>query len=87
MVLRLKITLAFAATAIMAVVVSFVLAATIQGTLLAAALATIMAGALGAGFGYMFGGTLAQAMSDLNNVILRFIKWDIDRRCRTPRGR
>jgi hypothetical protein len=32
--------------------------------------------ALGAGFGYVFG-TTAQALSDLNGVILRFIKWDM----------
>jgi methyl-accepting chemotaxis protein len=37
MVLRLKMTLAFAATALMAVVVSFVLAAMVQSTVLASA--------------------------------------------------
>ena len=75
MVLRLKMTLAFAATALMAVVVSFALAAMIQTTFLAALLSMIIAGAIGAGFGYVFGGTTAQALSDLNGVILRFIKW------------
>lgn len=33
---------------------------------------------MGAGFGYMFGGTLGTALNDLTNVILRFIKWDMD---------
>ncbi len=78
MALRLKITLAFAATAIMAVVVSFALASVIPGTLLAALLAMVIAGSLAAGFGYMFGGAIARALLDLNNVILRFIKWDMD---------
>ena len=78
MVLRLKIMLAFVATAVMAVVVSFALAAMVPATLLAALLAMIVAGALAAGFGYMFGGATAQALSDLNNVILRFTKWDMD---------
>ena len=49
MVLRLKITLAFAATALMAVIVSFVLQALIQSTGPAALLALIIAGGLGAG--------------------------------------
>ena len=78
MVLRLKIMLAFAATAVMAVVVSFALAAMVPATLLAALLSMIVAGALAAGFGYMFGGATAQALTDLNNVILRFTKWDMD---------
>ncbi|MGH6833088.1 MAG: hypothetical protein ACRECM_08725 [Methyloceanibacter sp.] len=65
MVLRLKLTLAFAATALMAVVVSFALASMVQATFLAALLSLIVAGALGAGFGYVFGGTTAQALSDL----------------------
>ena len=78
MVLRLKMTLAFTATALMAVVVSYVLAAMVQSTVLAALLSLIVAGALGAGIGYVFGGTTAQALSDLNNVILRFIKWDME---------
>ena len=63
MVLRLKIMLAFAATAVMAVVVSFALAAMVPATLLAALLAMIVAGALAAGFGYVFGGATAQALS------------------------
>ena len=78
MVLRLKIMLAFAATAVMAVVVSFALAAMVPATLLAALLSMIVAGALAAGFGYVLGGATAQALSDLNNVILRFTKWDMD---------
>ena len=78
MVLRLKIMLAFAATAVMAVVVSFALAAMVPATLLAALLSMIVAGALAAGFGYVFGGATAQALSDLNNVILRFTKWDME---------
>lgn len=78
MVLRLKMTLAFTATALMAVVVSYVLAAMVQSTVLAALLSLIVAGALGAGIGYVFGGTTAQALSHLNNVILRFIKWDME---------
>lgn len=73
MVLRLKLTLAFAATALMAVVVSFALASMVQATFLAALLSLIVAGALGAGIGYVLGGTTAQALSDLNAVILRFI--------------
>ena len=71
MVLRLKMTLAFTATALMAVVVSYLLAAMVKSTVLAALLSLIVAGALGAGVGYVFGGTTAQALSDLNNVILR----------------
>ena len=78
MALRLKITLAFAATAMMAVVVSFALAFMIPGSALAALIALIIAGGPGAGFGYMFGGTLGTALNDLTNVILRFIKWDMD---------
>jgi hypothetical protein len=58
--------------------VSFALAAMVEATFLAAHLSMILAGALGAGFGYVFGGTTAQALSDLNGVILRFIKWDMD---------
>ena len=78
MVLRLKMTLAFAATALMAVVVSFVLVAMVQTTFLAALLSMIIAGALGAAVGHVFGGKTAQALADLNGVILRFIKWDMD---------
>ena len=78
MVLRLKIMLAFAATAVMAVVVSFALAAMVPATFLAALLSMIIAGALAAGFGYVFGGATAQALADLNNVILRFTKWDME---------
>jgi methyl-accepting chemotaxis protein len=78
MVLRLKITLAFAATAVMAVIVSFALASMVQATVLAALLSMVIAGALAAGFGYVFGGAVAQALTDLNLVILRFIKWDME---------
>jgi hypothetical protein len=73
MVLRLKMTLAFAATGLMSVVVSYVLAVMVQSTTLAALLSLLVAGALAAGVGYVFGGTTAQALTDLNNVILRFI--------------
>jgi len=38
----------------------------------------IIAAALAAGIGYMFGGIVAQALADLNGVILRFTKWDMD---------
>ena len=62
----------------MAVVVSYVLAAMVQSTALAALLSLIVAGALAAGVGYVFGGTTAQSLTDLNNVILRFIKWDME---------
>jgi methyl-accepting chemotaxis protein len=78
MVLRLRVTLAFTATALMAVIVSFVLQAMIPGTLVAALLAMVIAGALAARFGQMFGGALAQSLSELNSVILRFIKWDME---------
>jgi methyl-accepting chemotaxis protein len=74
MVMRLKITLAFAATALAAVIISFVLQAAIQKTGPAILLALILAG----GFGYFFGGALGRALGDLNNVILRFTKWDMD---------
>ena len=82
MVLRLKIMLAFAATAVMAVVVSFALAAMVPATFLAALLSMIIAGALAAGFGYVFGGATAQALADLNNVILRFINGTWKASCR-----
>ena len=72
------LVVAFAATALMAVVVSFVLAAMVQSTVLAALLSLIVAAALAAGMGYVFGGATAQALTDLNNVILRFIKWDME---------
>jgi len=78
MVLRLKMTLAFVATALMAVIVAYVLAAMVQPAALAALLSLIVASALGAGVGYVFGGATAQALSDLNNVILRFIRWDME---------
>jgi methyl-accepting chemotaxis protein len=78
MTLRLKITVAFAATAVMAVIVSFAVAAMIPGTTTAVLLGAVLAGALGAGYGYSFGGSFAQSLSDLNGVILRFIKWDMD---------
>jgi methyl-accepting chemotaxis protein len=74
----LRITLAFVATALMAVVVSFVLGAMVAAPLLAALLAMIVSGGIAAVFGYVFGGATAQALADLNNVILRFIKWDMD---------
>jgi Methyl-accepting chemotaxis protein (MCP) signalling domain len=48
MVLRLRITLAFVATALMAVVVSFVLGAMVAAPILAALLAMLIAGGLGA---------------------------------------
>jgi hypothetical protein len=48
MVLRLRITLAFFATALMAVVVSFVLGAMVAAPILAALLAMLIAGGLGA---------------------------------------
>jgi methyl-accepting chemotaxis protein len=78
MVLRLRITFAFVATALMAVVVSFVLGAMVAAPLLAALLAMTVSGGIAAVFGYVFGGATAQALADLNNVILRFIKWDMD---------
>jgi hypothetical protein len=46
----LKIMLAFAATAVMAVIVSFALASMVHATLLAALLSMVIAGALAAGF-------------------------------------
>lgn len=78
MVLRLKITLAFIATALLAVVVSFVLQALIPNSGPALLLALLIAGGLGAGIGHFSGGLLAGALRDLNNVILRFTKWDMD---------
>jgi methyl-accepting chemotaxis protein len=78
MVLRMKITLAMVAIALMAVVVSFVVAVTVPATLLAALLAMLIAGGIAAGFGYVFGGGIAQSLADLNGVILRFIKWDME---------
>jgi uncharacterized Tic20 family protein len=86
MALRLKLTLAFAATAMMAVVISFALASAISTTALAALLALIIAGGFGAIFGYMFASPIARALLDLNNVILRFIKWDMDGAFRMPLG-
>jgi len=78
MVLRLKITLAFAATALMAVIATLVSQSLIPSTGAAVLLALIIACGLGAGIGYLVGGTLTRALSDLNNVILRFTKWDMD---------
>ena len=78
MVLRLKIMLAYAATALMAVIVSFALLAMFDSPGLAAILALIIAMGLGAGYGYYSGGALTQALKDLNGVILRFTKWDMD---------
>jgi methyl-accepting chemotaxis protein len=78
MVLRLKITLAYAATALMAVIVSFGLLTMFDSPGLAAVLALIIAMGLGAGYGYYWGGALNQSLKDLSNVILRFTKWDMD---------
>ena len=78
MVLRLKITLAFVVTALMAVLVAFVLASIVPSKALAVIFALAIAGAGAAALGYAFGGTIAQALTDLNNVILRFIKWDME---------
>jgi methyl-accepting chemotaxis protein len=78
MVLRLKVTLAFAATALMAVLVSFVLQQLIPNAGAAALLALVVAVGLGAAFGYFWGGGLSKALSDLSSVILRFTKWDMD---------
>jgi len=82
-VLRLRITLAFVATALMAVVVSFVLGAMVAAPLLAA-LPMIVSGGIAAVFGYVFGGATAQALADLNNVILRFTNGTWTAWCRTP---
>ncbi|ODS01458.1 hypothetical protein AUC69_06880 [Methyloceanibacter superfactus] len=78
MLLRLKITLAFAATALMAVVISILLQILIPSPGAAALLALIVGGRARAGIGYFSGGALGKSLSDLNNVILRFIKWDMD---------
>ena len=78
MVLRLKITLTFVVTALMAVIVAFALASIVPSKALAVILALAIAGAGAAALGYAFGGTIAQALTDLNNVILRFIKWDME---------
>ena len=78
MLLRLKIALAFVATAFIAVVISFALRALVVGTALDFLVAVIVSCALAAAFGYYFGGMIAGAISDLNNVILRFTKWDMD---------
>ena len=87
MFLRLKITLAFVATALIAVILAFVLTAMVAAKPIAVLLALLIAGAGAAAFGYAFGGTIARALADLNAVILRFIKWDMERGgCRTPRG-
>jgi hypothetical protein len=80
----LRITLAFVATALMAVVVSFVLGAMVAAPLLAALLAMIVSGGIAAVFGYVFGGATAQALADLNNVILRFTNGTWTAWCRTP---
>ena len=78
MVLRLKITLAFAAMALMAVIVSFVLQQIIPGAGAAALLAMVVSVGLAAAYGYVWGGGISKALSDLNTVILRFTKWDMD---------
>ena len=56
MVLRLKITLAFVATALASVIVAFVLASLVAAKLIAVVLALAIAGAGAAAFGYAFGG-------------------------------
>jgi len=86
MVLRMRITLAFLATALMAVVVSFMLASMVHGAAVAALLSMLIAGGLAAGFGYVFGGAIAQALADLNNVILRFANGTWRAWFRTPRA-
>ena len=78
MTLRLKITLAFVAAALMGVVLSFALAANMSNMTLAALLAAVLSGMVTGGFGYVFGGALAGALRDLEGVILSFIKWDMD---------
>jgi len=67
----------------MAVVVSFVLGAMVAAPLLAA-LPMIVSGGIAAVFGYVFGGATAQALADLNNVILRFTNGTWTAWCRTP---
>ena len=86
MVLRLKITLAFVVTALMAVLVAFVLASIVPSKALAVIFALAIAGAGAAALGYAFGGTIAQALTDLNNVILRFINGTWKASCRMPRA-
>jgi hypothetical protein len=76
--LRLKTCWPSPLTALMAVIVSFVLQAVIPSMGAAALLALIITGGIAAGVGYFAGGALARTLTDLNNVILRFIKWDMD---------
>ena len=78
MQLRLKIALAFVATAFLAVATSFVLRAVIPSPAIDFVLSLLICCGLAAVFGYAFGGAVAGGLSDLNNVILRFIKWDMD---------
>jgi methyl-accepting chemotaxis protein len=78
MSLRLKITLAFVAAALVGVVASFTLAANMSNMAAAAALAAILSSTVAGGFGYFYGGVLAGALRELAGVILRFLKWDMD---------
>ena len=78
MALRSKLTLAFAATAVLAVLLSLLVSAAISGAGAAAFVAMVLAAAMGAAIGYSLGGSVAQSLSDLSAVILRFVKWDMD---------
>ena len=78
MQLRLKIALAFVATAFLAVAISFALRAVIPSPSIDFVLSLLICCGLAAIFGYSFGGAVAGGLSDLNNVILRFIKSDMD---------
>lgn len=78
MLLRLRITLVFILTALIAVVMSFLVAAMVPATSLAVLLSMLAAGGTAAVIGYWFGGATAQALTDLCNVVLRFTKWDME---------
>ncbi len=78
MTLRLKITLAFIAAALMGVVLSFVLAAMLPNMALAARSPRSCRRWSLAALAMSLAARLRGRVTDLEGVILRFIKWDMD---------
>ena len=78
MTLRLKLLLAFVAASLFGVLLSFAAMAAMPEPLLAGLVAAVFSAVVAGGIGYVLANNLAHALTDLQAVIDRFIKWDMD---------
>jgi hypothetical protein len=90
MTLRWKLMLALVGASLLGVLVSFGVMAVLPDLPLAVMLAVVLSAGLAAALGYGFANSIARALNDLQLVIHRFIKWDMDglvpHECRATRS-